>query len=437
MVRGGALSDCRQAQRVQGTCPTRLELTRQPGAPCGRQAAATRRCRRHPPCTPQPHVPPPLQIRFVLLLSRQGKVRLAKWYTTLSQKERGKITKEVSNVVLARPAKLCNFVDWKVGLLRGSAALGWVPHNGSAKGDPWRGGRASPCRRGRNADASPSAARASAAAWAEFAVRLLCALLPLPVSRQDQKIVYKRYASLYFIAGIDQGEHPRGGGMCVGRCKGSWLPTWSRCCEVAPPAAARPCCSCCCRCRASAAAWEGRCWLAAALPCWRWPRPATQHTSHSPTDARPPTHADDNELLTLEVIHQFVEVLDKYFGNVCELDLIFNFHKVPGWGAARGRCCLGGGPHKLQPCLHLQLHLQLDSSCPPAPHPFPSSLHPLSPPPGLLHPGRAAAGGGAAGDEQEGGEPRDRGAGPARGAGQGGERERDGVRILQRAARIG
>ncbi|EFN55514.1 hypothetical protein CHLNCDRAFT_59671 [Chlorella variabilis] len=109
-------------------------------------------------------------IRFVLLLSRQGKVRLAKWYTTLSQKERGKITKEVSNVVLARPAKLCNFVDWK-----------------------------------------------------------------------DQKIVYKRYASLYFIAGIDQ---------------------------------------------------------------------------------------DDNELLTLEVIHQFVEVLDKYFGNVCELDLIFNFHKA-------------------------------------------------------------------------------------------------------------
>lgn len=109
-------------------------------------------------------------IRFVLLLSRQGKVRLAKWYTTLSQKDRAKITKEVSNVVLARPAKLCNFVDWK-----------------------------------------------------------------------DQKIVYKRYASLYFIAGIDQ---------------------------------------------------------------------------------------DDNELLTLETIHQFVEILDKYFGNVCELDLIFNFHKA-------------------------------------------------------------------------------------------------------------
>lgn len=37
---------------------------------------------------------------------------------------------------------------------------------------------------------------------------------------------------------------------------------------------------------------------------------------------------DDNELMTLEIIHHFVEILDRYFGNVCELDLIFNFHKV-------------------------------------------------------------------------------------------------------------
>jgi len=36
----------------------------------------------------------------------------------------------------------------------------------------------------------------------------------------------------------------------------------------------------------------------------------------------------DNELLTLEMIHHFVEILDRYFGNVCELDLIFNFHKA-------------------------------------------------------------------------------------------------------------
>ncbi|RNC55871.1 clathrin assembly protein AP19-like protein, partial [Trypanosoma cruzi] len=37
---------------------------------------------------------------------------------------------------------------------------------------------------------------------------------------------------------------------------------------------------------------------------------------------------DDNELIVLEVIHHFVEVLDRYFGNVCELDLIFNFHRA-------------------------------------------------------------------------------------------------------------
>lgn len=37
---------------------------------------------------------------------------------------------------------------------------------------------------------------------------------------------------------------------------------------------------------------------------------------------------NDNELAYLESIHLFVEVLDHFFGNVCELDLVFNFHKV-------------------------------------------------------------------------------------------------------------
>jgi len=37
---------------------------------------------------------------------------------------------------------------------------------------------------------------------------------------------------------------------------------------------------------------------------------------------------EDNELITLEMIHLFVEILDRYFGNVCELDIIFNFHKA-------------------------------------------------------------------------------------------------------------
>jgi AP-2 complex subunit sigma-1 len=38
--------------------------------------------------------------------------------------------------------------------------------------------------------------------------------------------------------------------------------------------------------------------------------------------------ANDNELAYLESIHLFVELLDKYFGSVCELDLVFNFTKV-------------------------------------------------------------------------------------------------------------
>ncbi|KAL0644557.1 hypothetical protein Bca4012_042847 [Brassica carinata] len=37
----------------------------------------------------------------------------------------------------------------------------------------------------------------------------------------------------------------------------------------------------------------------------------------------------DNELAYLECIHLFVEILDHFFSNVCELDLVFNFHKSP------------------------------------------------------------------------------------------------------------
>ncbi|ANB12687.1 Aps2p [Sugiyamaella lignohabitans] len=38
----------------------------------------------------------------------------------------------------------------------------------------------------------------------------------------------------------------------------------------------------------------------------------------------------DNELYYLEALHLFVEILDTFFGNVCELDIVFNFHKVYG-----------------------------------------------------------------------------------------------------------
>ena len=38
----------------------------------------------------------------------------------------------------------------------------------------------------------------------------------------------------------------------------------------------------------------------------------------------------ENELITLEIIHRLVEALDRHYGNVCELDLIFNFEEAYG-----------------------------------------------------------------------------------------------------------
>ncbi|VDM07176.1 unnamed protein product [Wuchereria bancrofti] len=109
-------------------------------------------------------------MQFMLLFSRQGKLRLQKWYVAYQDKIKKKITRELVTTILARKPKMCAFLEYK-----------------------------------------------------------------------DLKIVYKRYASLYFCCAIEQ---------------------------------------------------------------------------------------TDNELLCLEIIHRFVELLDKYFGSVCELDIIFNFEKA-------------------------------------------------------------------------------------------------------------
>ena len=67
--------------------------------------------------------------------------------------------------------------------------------------------------------------------------------------------------------------------------------------------------------------------------------------------------SSDNELITLELVHHFVEVLDRYFGNVCELDLIFNFHKVAPPLRLFWRVALlyyykhGNSMHMVQACL--------------------------------------------------------------------------------------
>lgn len=109
-------------------------------------------------------------MQFMLLFSRQGKLRLQKWYVAHPDKLKKKITRELITTILARKPKMSSFLEWK-----------------------------------------------------------------------DVKVVYKRYASLYFCCAIEQ---------------------------------------------------------------------------------------NDNELLTLEIIHRYVELLDKYFGSVCELDIIFNYEKA-------------------------------------------------------------------------------------------------------------
>ena len=52
----------------------------------------------------------------MLLISRQGKVRLSKWYGTMSQKSKAKIVKDMTQIILARRSRMCNFVEYKENL---------------------------------------------------------------------------------------------------------------------------------------------------------------------------------------------------------------------------------------------------------------------------------------------------------------------------------
>lgn len=53
------------------------------------------------------------QIEYVLLVSRQGKVRLAKWFVNMQPKQKSKIVKDVTQLVLARRTRMCNFLEYK------------------------------------------------------------------------------------------------------------------------------------------------------------------------------------------------------------------------------------------------------------------------------------------------------------------------------------
>ena len=46
-------------------------------------------------------------------MSRQGKIRLSKWYGQYTAKDRTRIQKDITTMVLNRPQKQCNFIEWK------------------------------------------------------------------------------------------------------------------------------------------------------------------------------------------------------------------------------------------------------------------------------------------------------------------------------------
>lgn len=53
------------------------------------------------------------QMHFMLLFSRQGKLRLQKWYVAVADTQKKKIAREVIQMVLARKPKMCSFLEWR------------------------------------------------------------------------------------------------------------------------------------------------------------------------------------------------------------------------------------------------------------------------------------------------------------------------------------
>ncbi|KAG9348298.1 hypothetical protein JZ751_002033 [Albula glossodonta] len=52
-------------------------------------------------------------MHFLLLFSRQGKLRLQKWYTPISEREKKKIIRDMTAMVLPRTVRACNFLHWR------------------------------------------------------------------------------------------------------------------------------------------------------------------------------------------------------------------------------------------------------------------------------------------------------------------------------------
>mmetsp|Transcript_12485 Transcript_12485/g.15172 ORF Transcript_12485/g.15172 Transcript_12485/m.15172 type:complete len:117 (+) Transcript_12485:88-438(+) len=52
-------------------------------------------------------------INFILLISRQGKTRLKKWFVPCPERDQFRTIKEVSSLILNRSPKVCNFLEWR------------------------------------------------------------------------------------------------------------------------------------------------------------------------------------------------------------------------------------------------------------------------------------------------------------------------------------
>ena len=52
-------------------------------------------------------------MHFMLLFSRQGKLRLQKWFVSYPDKVKKKIIKELVTTVLSRKPKMSSFLEWK------------------------------------------------------------------------------------------------------------------------------------------------------------------------------------------------------------------------------------------------------------------------------------------------------------------------------------
>lgn len=52
-------------------------------------------------------------MHFLLLFSRQGKLRLQKWFTPMAEREKKKVIRDMMMLVLPRPARSCNFLQWR------------------------------------------------------------------------------------------------------------------------------------------------------------------------------------------------------------------------------------------------------------------------------------------------------------------------------------